>query len=191
MTSREMLPACTTHRCVSVLFALPLLASTALACGNGDSGGTAAASGNAAAAASEPIPDPCTLLTTAEVQQQLGWSVTATTDTTSMAGRGNCEYAATTENRKLWLYLSPSTGAPSPDHYSVNAESYTNDMGFKDIEFIDDIGNAAMWLPEARQLTVVVPGYEVQVIDMTASGEASLSLAQARALMQKALERLN
>lgn len=108
-----------------------------------------------------------------------------------MPGRGSCEYAATAGNRKLWLFLGPSSSEPTPNHYRVNAESYARDMGYKNIELIDDIGSAAMWVPEVRHLTVVVPGYELQVIDMSAGEDASLNLEQARALAQKVIGRLN
>lgn len=75
--------------------------------------------------------------------------------------------------------------------YLAQSEWSRMDAGHGNIELIDDIGSAAMWVPEVRHLTVVVPGYELQVIDMSAGENASLDLEQARALAQKVIGRLN
>jgi hypothetical protein len=189
MMSGKRKHAHASDRHASLPAALMVLAAALAACGGGrDADAPPVAS---AADVATPMIDPCTLLTTAEVQQELGWTATAATDTVTMPGRGNCEYASTAGDRKLWLFLGPSTSQPSRDHYRMNAESYTKDMGFEEIEFIDDIGSAAMWVPEGRQLTAVVPRYEIQVIDMTAQERANLTLPQARALLQKAMARLD
>jgi hypothetical protein len=51
-------------------------------------------------------------------------------------------------------------------------------MGFEDLELIDDIGSAAMWVPEGRQLTAVLAGYEIHITDMTGQESAELTLSR-------------
>ena len=167
--------------------ALTLALATALAACGGDDAAGAAAAATPARAAAEQLPDPCTLLSPEDVEQVVGWRPTeATIDTAGLAGRTSCQY----RNSEKWMMLmvGSSTDTPDRDHYRDNEDYYRETFGFDDYEFIDDVGTTTMWT--SGLMTSVVPGYEVTLSDMS-GGDSPLAVSQARALMEKALARLD
>ncbi|HEX6251972.1 MAG TPA: hypothetical protein VFZ56_11110, partial [Gemmatimonadaceae bacterium] len=137
-----------------------LLAATMVACGGSESAAADAepASGSSGAAA-VPLPDPCTLLAAGEIEETLGWRVgQMSLDTTLIQGAASCDYQAG-DRGSLLLMLKPSSSNPDRDSYRQHEESYRETWGMDDLQFIDDIGSAAVW--SEGLLTVAVPGYEI------------------------------
>jgi hypothetical protein len=168
--------------------AVTLALATALAaCGGNESAAADTAATSANRAAVEQLPDPCGLLTAEEMEQVVGWRPTeATIDTAGLAGRTSCQY----RNSEKWMMLmvGSSTETPDRDHYRENEDYYRETFGFDDYEFLDDVGTTTMWT--SGLMTTVVPRYEVTLSEMSGGG-SSLALPQARALMEKALARLD
>lgn len=169
-----------------------LLASAIAACGGGESEGrTESGAGNPQQTAATLAIDPCSLLRQEEVSQALGWAgANARTDTTRIPGMGSCEFAATGQPKKLWLHLRPASARPRADQYRADEADQKESLGVEEIQFIDGLGTAAMWVPDFRQLVVAVPSYEVSMMDMSPGNIADLSLEQARGLMNRAIARL-
>ena len=175
--------ATATRAAVAVTLAL----ATALAACVGDDSAGAHVAATPARAAAEQLPDPCTLLTPEEVEQVVGWRPTeATIDTAGLAGRTSCQFRSS--EKWMMLMVGASTEKPDRDHYRENEDYYRETFGFDDYEFIDDVGTTTMWT--SGLMTTVVPRYEVTLSDMS-GGDSPLAVSQARALMEKALARLD
>lgn len=167
--------------------AVTLALATALAACGGDDSAAGDAAATPTPAAAEQLPDPCTLLTPEELEEVVGWRPTeATIDTAGLAGRTSCQFRSS--EKWMMLMVGASTEKPDRDHYRQNEDYYRETFGFDDYEFIDDVGTTSMWT--SGLMTSVVPRYEVTLSDLS-GGDSPLALPQARALMEKALARLD
>jgi hypothetical protein len=157
-----------------------LLAVSLSACTGGEqpaANETANVESEAAASAATAAHDPCSLLTPEEVSQVVGAPVEEVERTESAyTSHLTCSYWGAAPVSVMVSFWQPGYTPPTADFYRRKEQQVRESYG--QVEFVDGLGTAAMWLEEAEMLHAVVPGYELIFI---------APKAQARLLMEKAL----
>lgn len=157
-----------------------LLAVSPSACTGGEqpaANPSANVEGEAAASTATAAHDPCSLLTPEEVSQVVGAPVEEVERTESpYTNHLTCSYWGAAPVSVMVSFRRPGHTPPSADFYRRQEQQLRE--SYDQVEFVDGLGTAAMWLEEVNMLHAVVPGHELIIIGPK---------GHARLLMEKAL----
>ena len=118
---------------------------------------------NGASVSAAPPPDPCTLVTTDDLERALGESFAQSSLPVTDPGRHTCSYEATETGHHVDVntYVDPSGGANGVDNAYQNLLQAAKDVGGTPVQ-LDGIGDAAF--RSNSQLYAKMKGYVLNIV---------------------------
>jgi hypothetical protein len=188
------------RRFSAALIPAVLLAALATGCGGGGDGAPPSQSGAepGSGTALAEAPDACGLIPGADLEQALGAPIDTAEPgqpfATAAVRQSACAWRAKdgTAGASLALRQGP-TYAPDADAFDAYASGYEENLGTRpEVQRVEGLGSAALW-DATNHVLLVRPsraGYEFNVQPYVSTSVPMLSLAQARAIAEAALRRL-